>query len=342
MTLGLWLLAAFVALLIAGRSYQLLGAASDRRKYPPPGRMVSVPAGCLHLNVQGRGAPPVFLEAGIAATSLSWARIQAQVAAYTAAVSYDRGGLGWSDLPKNPRTVENLLDELDRVVDATGLPAPFVFAGHSFGGYLLRHYAAYRPAKVAALVLVDPMDPGEWSPLTCEGEYRLSRGVMMSRWGARLASIGVVRLALDSLMAGSRTLPKLIARGVSTGRGAAVTERLVGEVRKLPSEVWPLVKSHWCQPKNFLGMAAYLDSLARNSALAPDDTALRDLPLWVISGAHLSPSTLEAHRALARHSRRGVHLVAQHSGHWVHLDEPTLVLKIIHDAWDSVRPQPQE
>jgi pimeloyl-ACP methyl ester carboxylesterase len=336
-TLALWLAGALLVLLVLGRSYQLLGAASDRRKYPPPGRLVPLPSGRLHFNVQGRGAPPVFLEAGIAATSLSWARIQAQVALYTSAVSYDRGGLGWSDLPSTPRTIENLLNELDRVVDATGLSAPFIFAGHSFGGYLLRHYAAYRPDRVAALVLVDPMDPGEWAPLTEEGEYRLSRGVMMSRWGARLAGAGVVRLALDSLMAGSRTLPKLIARGVSTGRGAAVTERLVGEVRKLPSEVWPMVKCHWCQPKNFLGMAAYLDSLARNSALTPDDAALQDVPLWVISGAHLSPSTLEAHRALARRSRRGVHLVAQNSGHWVHLDEPTLVLRIIRDAWDSVQ-----
>ena len=53
--------------------------------------------GRLHLNVQGEGEPAVFLEAGIAATSLSWARIQAAVAGYTSAASYDRAGLGWSD-----------------------------------------------------------------------------------------------------------------------------------------------------------------------------------------------------------------------------------------------------
>ena len=207
--------------------------------------------------------------------------------------------------------MENLLVELDRVVDASGLRVPLVFVGHSFGGYLLRHYAAFRPGKVAALVLVDPMDPDEWSPSTPGSAHKLSRGVMMSRWGARLAGIGVVRLALDSLMAGSRTLPKLIARGVSTGRGAAFTEQLVGQVRKLPPEIWPMVKAHWCEPKNFRGMARYLEVLSRNSTFLPDGAALHDVPLWVISGGHVSEPTLEAHRALARQSRRGVHLVAR-------------------------------
>lgn len=342
MSIGLWLLAAIAALLLSGRLYQLLGALSDRRKYPPPGRMIGGSQGRLHLNVRGEGAPAVFLEAGIAATSLSWAHIQAGVAAYTAAASYDRAGLGWSDRHGTPRTVENLLVELDHVVDASGLPAPLVFVGHSFGGYLLRHYAAFRPGKVAALVLVDPMDPDEWAASTPGSTHKLARGVMMSRWGARMAGIGVVRLALDSLMAGSRTLPKLIARGVSTGRGAAFTEQLVGQVRKLPPEVWPMVKAHWCEPKNFRGMAAYLEVLSRNSALAPDEAALRDIPLWVISGGHVSAATFEAHRALARQSRRGVHLVGEQSGHWVHLDEPELVLRIIREAWESARAQTQQ
>jgi pimeloyl-ACP methyl ester carboxylesterase len=339
---GLWLLAAIAALLLAGRLYQFLGALSDRRKYPPPGRMIAGSRGRLHLNVQGKGEPAVFLEAGIAATSLSWARIQAEVAGYTTTASYDRAGLGWSERHSTPRTVENLLAELDHVVDASGQRAPLVFVGHSFGGYLLRHYAAFRPGKVAALVLVDPMDPGEWSPDTPGSTQKLSRGVMMSRWGGRLAGVGVVRLALDSLMAGSRTLPKLIARGVSTGRGAAFTEQLVGQVRKLPPEVWPMVKAHWCEPKNFRGMAGYLEVLSQNSALAADEAALRDVPLWVISGGHVSAETLEAHRSLARQSRRGIHLVAEKSGHWVHLDEPELVLRIIREAWESARAQTQQ
>jgi len=217
-------------------------------------------------------------------------------------------------------------------VEASGLPVPAVFVGHSFGGYLLRHYAACSPHKVAALVLVDPMDPAEWSPATPTSNHLLSRGVLMSRWGARLCRWGLVRLALDLLISGSRALPKLIARGVSTGRGAAFTERLVSEVSKLPPEVWPMVKAHWCLPKNFLSMAEYLECLPRNSALPPDDAALREVPLWVISAGNAPPAVLAAHRALAGASRFGAHIVADNSGHWVMLDQPTLVLKMIREA----------
>jgi len=330
--IALGILAGFALLAMAGRAYQAGGLRRDRRIYPPPGWMVETPTARLHVYVQGEGGPVVWLEAGIAATCLSWSRIQRELATHTTSASYDRGGLGWSDAARAPRTIDHLLNELDSVVEQSGLPLPAVFVGHSFGGYLLRHYVTRYPQKVAALVLVDSMDPGEWWPATPESDWKLSRGVLMSHWGARLCRWGVVRLALDLLVSGSRLLPKLIARGVSTGRGAAFTERLVSEVRKLPPEVWPMVKAHWCVPKNFLGMADYLANLKQNSAQAPDDSALRDLPLWVISAGNSSPQTLEAHKALARASRQGVHVVAEACGHWVMLDQPELVVKIIREA----------
>ena len=44
-------------------------------KIPPPGRMVDIGGRSLHLNVLGRGGPIVILEAGIAASSLSWSLV---------------------------------------------------------------------------------------------------------------------------------------------------------------------------------------------------------------------------------------------------------------------------
>ena len=45
------------------------------------------------MNLQGQGEPVVWMEAGIAATCLSWSRLQRQLAAETTVVSYA------SDLP---------------------------------------------------------------------------------------------------------------------------------------------------------------------------------------------------------------------------------------------------
>ena len=45
-------------------------------RYPPPGRMLDVGGRRLHVYETGQGSPTVVLEAGIAATSLSWRPVQ--------------------------------------------------------------------------------------------------------------------------------------------------------------------------------------------------------------------------------------------------------------------------
>jgi hypothetical protein len=69
----------------------------DRRRFPPPGRMVSMPFGSateggvgqrravlLHAMKLGAGSPAVVLEAGLATSSLNWSLVQPQLAAFAA------------------------------------------------------------------------------------------------------------------------------------------------------------------------------------------------------------------------------------------------------------------
>jgi pimeloyl-ACP methyl ester carboxylesterase len=337
MRIELWLLAAVLllaALLLAGRLYQALGARRDRLRYPPPGRLCRG----LHLYSLGEGSLPVLFEAGVGATSISWRRMQQEVARFTRTISYDRMGLGWSGAPQSARLVSNLLLELDAALAEAGLTGPLVLVGHSFGGFLMRHFAAAYPQRVAAVVLVDPLEPEEYWPLGNKERHDLSRGALLARYGARLARAGVVRLALNSLMSGARFLPKLIANATSSPRGASFLERLIGEVRKLPEETWPAVRSHWCTPKNFLALAAYLEALPRNCAQRPDDAALRNIPLWLISAGDLPDARRAGHARTAQISARATHLIASDAGHWVHLDAPDLVLNAIREAWLATRP----
>lgn len=318
------LLALLAMVLVCGVLYQMLGEWRDARKYPAPGRMV---AG-LHVYETGRIGPAVILEAGISASSLSWRLVQDRLGSTARVASYDRAGYGWSPSQSTPRTLDNLVAELHSLIASSGLPGPYVLVGHSFGGLMLRHYAARHPDQVAGLVLVDPLEPVEWFPARPDNTYRLGKGVMLSRRGATLARLGVVRLALDLLMSGSHAIPKLLAR-VSSGKGSSVTDRLVGEVRKMPAEVWPMVRAHWCLPRSFRTMAQYLERLPEACATPLQDGALRDLPLVVISASKSDPAVVEAHRRTAALSTKGVHLIAEESGHWVQLDRPDIVIEAI-------------
>ena len=321
-----WLLAALLALPVLGLVYQQFGVVRDRRRYPPPGRIVNG----LHVYPQGAGDRDIVLESGVAATSLSWQRLQPKLAEFARTFSYDRAGLGWSARPRAARTLLNLMEELHDWLRASDVRLPCLFVGHSFGGLLLRHYVAAYPRDVAGLVLLDPLVPSEWNPFTAEQRYRLSRGVFLSRWGGLLAKLGVVRFALDLLMSGFSGLPKAISKA-SSGRGSSVTERLVGEVSKLPPEVWPMVRSHWCLPKSFTSMADYLEQIPFACALSVDDAPLTHIPVTVISGETSAPAVIEEHRRIASCSPQGRHIVAERSGHWVQLDRPDLVTEAVRD-----------
>jgi pimeloyl-ACP methyl ester carboxylesterase len=147
-----------------------------------------------------------------------------------------------------------------------------------------------------------------------------------------LARLGVVRLALSLLAAGSQRLPKMIARA-SSGRSAAITDQFVGQVRKLPRELWPIIQSHWCDPKCFEGMARYLEALPQSAAAVAHELslmdALRDVPLTVLSAGNASPTQRAEHETLARRSSQGQIEVVLGSGHWIQVDRPDALIQAI-------------
>jgi pimeloyl-ACP methyl ester carboxylesterase len=328
--LGLIFLVAALALgIAAGAVYQFVDARKEAKRLPPPGRIVDG----LHLDIEGEGNPPVVFEAGIAATSLSWRLVQPEIARERQTVSYDRAGLGWSSPCSSPRLIWTLVDELRRALAAAKVPAPRILVGHSFGGMIALAYAARFPNEVSGLVLVDPVGLEEWAnPSDAHSRNRL-RGMFLARLGQFLATVGVVRFALALVAAGSHRVPKMIARASSGRRGAAFTERMAGEIRKLPREVWPAVQSHWCNPQSFYAMRKYLEALPENARLVLEAARGLDVSLVVLSAGNSSPAQRADHERVARLSPRGRMEIVEGSGHWIMLDRPDLVIAAIHSVF---------
>ena len=326
------LLLAAAALIGAGMLYQALGAARDRRRFAPPGALGPVGPHRLHYRCEGVGTPAVVLEAGIAASSLTWSRLQPLLARSTRVCSYDRAGLAWSDATSSPRSIDALVDELRRMLERAGIPPPYVLVGHSFGGLVIRGFARAHPADVAGLVFVDPLHPEEWCEPSQHQRHMLRGGIFLSRVGALLARLGVVRLCLALLSGGAPAAPRQFSR--LFGRSAAaLLQHMVGEVQKLPAEVLPAVQAHWSNPKAFRGMWQHLAAMPGCSAdLARGTDDFGDTPVVVLSAGARNTRWLDADAGLARASSRGRHIVSPHSGHWVHLDDPDLVVRAIQDV----------
>ena len=334
LTLNLFLAALGTAafLVLVGTIYQRVGRSNDARRFPPFGRLIDIGGVSLHVYTIGEGTPPVVFEAGIAATSLSWQLVQPEIAKFTQTASYDRAGLGWSGASLQPVTVWHLADELRTVMNRADIPKPRILVAHSYGALVAIAYAVSHSSEIAGMVLVDPVATCEWGEPSESHLKTLRRGILLSRRGALLARLGVVRLALSLLSAGSQRLPKMIARA-SSGRSAAITDQLVGQVSKLPRELWPIIQSHWCDPKCFEGMARYLEGLPQCAAAVAQELsqrdALRDVPLTVLSAGSASPIQRAEHETLARRSSRGQIEVLSGSGHWIQVDRPAAVIQAI-------------
>lgn len=300
-----------------------------------PGELVDVGGHRLHVVCLGSGAPPVLLESGIAASSVSWALIQPRLAQVTRVCAYDRAGFAWSDPPSRRRTFDAILHELDRVRRSVNAASPAVLVGHSFGSLIVLGFAARWPDSVAALVLIDP--PTEWVDLRARQRWMLRAGRYLSWLGAFLARVGFVRLALSWLTGGRPERSRRVAHAFGPAVGQTL-QRIVGEVRKLPEELHPIMQQHWCQPKCFRAMAEHLLVLQREAAAIGATKPGPDVPLVVISGSHQPPHQLAAHRALAGCSSRGRHVVAAKSGHWILFDEPELIVSTVSDLISELRP----
>ena len=327
-----------VAVLIAaGALYQRIGAYHDRLRYSGSGRWIDIGRGCsLYLLEQGSGGPTVLFESGIAATNLNWRHIQETVSQFTHTASYDRGGLGWSSPASSARTPGNIAIELHTMLEGAGIKPPYILVGHSFGGLVMRRYALLYPEDVAGVLLVDPMRCEEWPPMDPSKQSNLDRGRRLTGYAIPIAHCGLARLAVTSLFCRSGRLSHLLA-GVAGDGGRHVLGRIKDEVSKMPHEVWPIVAAHWSRPSYYVGMCNHVEAVPDTVREMQDAGPILGIPVRLLTPGKASPL---CQHSLTRIGDNVQQIIAPASAHWIHLDEPSLVVDSIREMVVAATPEP--
>jgi pimeloyl-ACP methyl ester carboxylesterase len=153
---GRWLVVPMIATLLVfaiGGGIATVSAASAVAR-AGAGNMIDVGGHRLYIECTGSGGPAVILQAGLGASSSSWAGIAPVVAATTTVCAYDRAGHGRSD-EAGPQDGIALATDLHTLLERAGVPGPYVLAAHSSGGPYVRAYAARYPDQLAGMVLLD-------------------------------------------------------------------------------------------------------------------------------------------------------------------------------------------
>lgn len=293
---------------VAGATYEGVASAGDAAAYAPPGHLVDIGGYRLHLDCRGEGSPTVVMDSGLGKSSLDWSLVQPELALTTRVCTYDRAGMGWSDPGPEPRSPRSLAEELHTLLEKGGVAAPYVLVGHSLAGKNTRMFAAAHSSDVAGIVLIDARSE------TLETAADLDAFALALESQATLYSaarrLGVVRI-LGGALLGQPLVPPALATQMAlleTNPTAIAETTLEG-----------------------------LNRTADDDALAA--ASLGATPLIVVAaGENMTmPDWAVAQKEMAGLSTQGQLIVAEGSGHAVHLDDPAIVISAINRLVGEIR-----
>lgn len=116
---------------------------------------VSIGDYSINYKESGQGKHIIILEAGLGMDSETWTEIQTKLSENYRVISYDRSGYGKSDNSELTRTIDNITQDLNLLLETVESSAPYILVGHSLGGYVIRHFAELYPEKVSGMVMID-------------------------------------------------------------------------------------------------------------------------------------------------------------------------------------------
>ena len=306
----------------------------------PPGQLVDIGGYKLHLHCTGQGAPTVLFENGSADFSFIWDLVQPDVAKFTRACSYDRAGSAWSDPGPVPRSFNQINLELYTALQKAGVGGPYVLVGQSYGGFVVRAFAERYKSDVVGVVLVDAAHENE--RVLIQGKAVRIRAI------AKGATLPAPRLELND--GEKKQYAELRQQPPQAG-----PEAVEPPLDKLPPEDQKLYLWAIVQPFLPISVGSELDSSQEVIAVwyaskKLSSVPLGDMPLIVISrgeggcpdtpevsGKQLDQERKEQQAELVHLSHNSKQVIAGHSGHNIHIEDPALVIQQIRDVVETVR-----
>jgi pimeloyl-ACP methyl ester carboxylesterase len=322
------MLAAFSLLLILsviGLTFESIASRRDEKSFPPPGIMVETSLGNMHLTCQGEGDITVVAESGLGDFSLEWAEIQPEIIEVARMCAYDRPGLGWSDPVEDVLTPQEIADNLHELLEKGGEKGPFILVGHSIGGIYVREYVHRYPEEVVGLVLVDSSHENQRNRLP---EYSIASFESYENTTEMIASIGSV-LHPFGLPRAFKLFEGMLNDNYSDETREAILARMYQPhfYRSYDDEMkTQRIATSQNDPPQDLGD---LPLVVLTQGYAENDTGLSEAEF-----NELRDINMEMQEELASLSSNNEYIIAEESGHYIHSDQPELVIDAIKKLID--------
>jgi pimeloyl-ACP methyl ester carboxylesterase len=140
---------------------------------------------------------------------------------------------------------------------------------------------------------------------------------------------------VTSLLCRSGRVAQQLAGAAGNG-GRHVLGRVTDEVGKMPKEVWPVVAAHWSRPGYYEGMRSHIEAIPDTVKEMLGAEPIHGIPVLVLTPGKSSPLS-DVH--LLRIGDNVQQVIAPASAHWIHLDEPNLVIDSIREMVMAANPE---
>jgi len=196
-----WILILVGFLLLLGVVYEQYSRYSAKKNFVDNGTYVEVNGHQMHYVKHGEGTPTVVFESGLDFSGhMSWYKVQAEVSKFATTISYDRAGILRSEKSDNPRTCENMADELHTLLEKIEAKKPYVLVAHSMGGLMARCYVKKYANTLRGIVFVDASHP-EQIEKAPESIKEIMKSPFSSDWIMTLLfNTGILRTGINMLL----------------------------------------------------------------------------------------------------------------------------------------------
>jgi len=94
------------------------------------------------MHIEGKGTPPVVIDAGLADQLDKLGPLQERLARITQVITYNRAGYGQSEPGPVPRHSGREAEELKALLEKAAVPGPYLLVGHSLGAVNMQVFAS--------------------------------------------------------------------------------------------------------------------------------------------------------------------------------------------------------
>ena len=261
----------------------------------PPGAFFSLETNKIHLHCVGEGSPIIVFDSGVGGSHMDWINVQSSAGELTQACSYDRSGYGWSEMGIKPRTSKRIVNELTQLLKKAKKEPPYILVGHSFGGLNMQLFARANPDNVIGLILIDSIHVEQYK--------------RFEDAGIEIPTVNTTRFLLGSKDQVTRGMPE--------------------EYKDI---AYKLVRSD----KALSSMFNELRNINISTEEIKNANEMPDIPVTVITHGkkvwdsamfkNMEEIWLELQAKLSKSTSKGKLLVAEESGHNIHLNQPKLIL----------------